>query len=69
MEKMLEELARQRGETLNLITEIDASPNVIVRGGRVVLEGEDAKAILTTLRELCSANLELMSLVSKRFYN
>jgi hypothetical protein len=69
MQKLLEEMANQRGKTLDLITEIDANPEVITMGGRVVLKGDDARKILDTLRELCSANLELMSLLSKRFLN
>lgn len=69
MQKLLVDLAHQRAKNRDLIDEIDASPDVIIRGGRVVLEGEDARAILATLRELCSANLELLSLISKRFAN
>lgn len=69
MHKLLEEIANQRGKTLKLITEIDANPEVITMGRRVVLEGDDARQILNTLRDLCSANLDLMSLLSKRFLN
>jgi hypothetical protein len=69
MHKLLEEMASQRGKTLDLISEIDANPDVIMMGGRVVLQGDAAKKILTTLRDLCSANLDLMALLSKRFLN
>jgi lipoate synthase len=69
MHKLLEEMAQQRGKTLDLISEIDANPEVITMGGRVVLQGDAAKRILNTLRDLCSANLDLMALLSKRYIN
>jgi hypothetical protein len=69
LHKLLDEIANQRGKTLDLISEIDANPEVITMGGRVILQGDDARTILSTLRELCSANLDLMSLLSKRFIN
>ena len=69
MHKLLEQLATERGKTLDLISEIDASPDVITMGGRVVLRGPAARKILGTLRELCAANLDLMSLLSKRSIN
>jgi hypothetical protein len=69
MHKLLEEMADQRGKTLDLISEIDANPEIITMGGRVVLKGAEARKILETLRELCSANLDLMSMLSKRFFN
>jgi hypothetical protein len=69
MHKLLEELATQRGKTLDLISEIDANPEIITMGGRVVLKGADARKILDTLRELCAANLDLMALLSKQFIN
>ena len=69
MHKLLEQLATERGKTLDLISEIDASPDVITMGGRVVLQGPAARRILGTLRELCAANLDLMSLLSKRSIN
>lgn len=69
MHRLLEEMAKQRGKTLDLISEIDASPEVITMDGRVVLQGDAAKKILNTLRDLCSANLDLMALLSKRFIN
>jgi hypothetical protein len=54
LHKLLEEMANQRGKTLDLITQIDANPEVITIGGRVVLQGDDARIILDTLRELCN---------------
>jgi lipoate synthase len=69
MHKLLEQLATERGKTLDLLGEIDASPEIITIGGRVVLKGPDARKILHTLRDLCAANLDLMTLLSKRFIN
>jgi hypothetical protein len=69
MHKLLEELATERGKTLDLISDIDASPETITIGGRVVLKGPDARKILHTLRDLCAANLDLMALLSNKYIN